>query len=81
MPASDDSVVQRRGNRDEIEGRASVGHRNAGNGHYIVGFKATISALFVVVLEGRDSTLNDLNLYVRLAGGDIVDNEDQEDGG
>jgi len=62
--AGDDSVAQRCGDRDEVEVRASASHCDARDGHSVQGIEVTISALFVVVLEGCYSSRDDLRLCV-----------------
>ena len=45
IPASDDGIFQLSNNRDEIEGRAGAGHRDARDGHGIQGIETMIYAL------------------------------------
>ena len=77
--ASDDSVAQRCGNRDEIEVRASASHRDARDGHSVQRLEATISVLLVVELKSCYSARDDLRLCIRFFG--LVINKHHEDEG
>ena len=68
IPASDNSIAQLCGDRDEIKGRASVGHPDARDGHGIPGIETMLSALSVVKLKGRYSSRDDLSLCVSPVG-------------
>ena len=81
IPASDDSVAQLCGDRDEIEGRASTSHSNAGDGHGTKRIEATVSALPVVELEGGDTPRYNLSLCVSPVGEGHVLNEYKENEG
>jgi hypothetical protein len=76
--ASDDSIAQLCGDRDEIEGRAGAFHCDARDGHGIQGIEATVFALAIVELKGRYSLRNNLSLRVSPVG---KVNERQEDKG
>ena len=79
-PASNDSIAQGCGDRDEIEDWASVDHSNARDGHTIQGSEVTISSFVVVELEGRDSTRDNLSLCIFQVHEGLVGNEHQKDG-
>ena len=57
--AMNDSSVQLHGDRDKVEGRESVRHCDARDGHGIQGTKAILSAPLVVELKGRYSLRDD----------------------
>ena len=59
IPATLDSFAQLRGDRDDVEGRASAGNLDARDGHGIQGTKTTLCALLVVELKGRYSLRDD----------------------
>jgi hypothetical protein len=73
--ASDDSVAQCCGDRDEIEGRACATHFDARDGHGIQEGEATVSTLLVVGLKDRYSPRDGLSVCVS----PLVVNKYQED--
>lgn len=79
--ASDDSIAQLRGDRDEIEGRESAVHCDAREGHGTQGIEAMIHALFVVELEGHYSHCDDLSHCASPVSEGLVLSEHQEDEG
>ena len=81
MLASDDSIAQLHGNRDEVKGRAGARHGNARDGHRIQGIKAIISALVIIELKGCYSICYDLGLCISLqvVAESLVDNKHKEE--
>lgn len=75
------SSAQRRGDRDKVEGRVSVGNSDARVCHLIQGDKTMISALFVVKSKGSYSCGDGLCLRINQAGASLVGNNHQEDEG
>ena len=77
--ASDDSIAQLCGDRDEIEGRASAVHCDARDCHDIQGIETSTLALAIVELKGRYSIRDNLRPWVSPVGEDLVLNEHKED--